>query len=98
MLEYPLSMDRRFSNTTSEAALSDQDLAAQIASIIKDNHNAIHSGAGYIYASVTDGIVTLYGVVRGQTAARDIEAAVRKQIRCAPIRNNIQTTGIFPEW
>ena len=98
MLEYPVSMDHRFSNTSSEAAQSDQDLAAQIASVIKDNHHTISASAGYVYASVTDGIITLYGVVRGKRAARDIEAAVRKQIRGALISNNIQTKGLFPEW
>jgi hypothetical protein len=77
---------------TSRRALADRLAEAQI-DVLMHNDDDIGARASNVYASVSDGIVNLYGAAHDRFAARDIESAIRKKIGCEMIQNTIHVTG-----
>ena len=76
----------------SRTLLADRLTEARIAAILR-NTKSTRSRAKNVYASVTDGRITLYGATHDCTAARDIESFVRARIGCEEIQNDIKATG-----
>lgn len=81
-----------------DAERSDGDLSECVAFIIKHSDTGRRNRAEYVYVSVNEGVVTLFGVVQSRRAAQDIEATVRKRIGEVPIRNHIRRAPLFPDW
>lgn len=79
------------SSNFSRKGSSDQKLAARVASVVKSAAGGRRFGKAHVYASVSDGVVTLFGAAPDRATAREIEVAVREQAGCAAIRNRIRT-------
>lgn len=73
-------------------ALADRRTEERIAAVLGDD-DAIKARAGNVYASVSDGAVTLYGAVRDSGAVRDIMQALRASAGIDDVRNNIHMIG-----
>jgi osmotically-inducible protein OsmY len=68
---------------------------ARIASLLRNGDGAIKARAKNVYASVSDGVVMLYGATRDCAAARDIEEAIRVHTGAEAVQNSIRTTGPY---
>jgi osmotically-inducible protein OsmY len=68
---------------------------ARIASLLRNGDGAIKARAKNVYASVSDGVVMLYGATRDFAAARDIEEAIRVHTGAEAVQNSIRITGPY---
>lgn len=73
-------------------AQADDRAEARIAEVLR-TAESIRDHTRSVYASVTDGVIRLFGAVRHGEAAREIEIAVRTISRTDAIENEIRVIG-----
>jgi cytidylate kinase len=73
----------------SRRALKDRRAEARVSALLK----GWGAGAGNVYASVTDGVIQLYGAAHDRVSACDIESAVCAAMGGAEVRSEIRAVG-----